>query len=95
MRGLFNCAIVKIVGLLSDLKLDKRNVHTFGSSQVRKVYMCEHTSVWLQLDTLRKQGDIQSHSEQNNSNLRGQVETRYHCLAILLCVTNVQLTVFT
>lgn len=30
----------------------------------------------LQLDTLRKQGDLQSHTDQNTSHLRGQVETR-------------------
>ncbi|KAL8561223.1 hypothetical protein ACOMHN_024479 [Nucella lapillus] len=30
----------------------------------------------LQLDALRKQGDIQSHTEQHTSHLRGQVETR-------------------
>nr|KAG5702448.1 hypothetical protein BaRGS_027535 [Batillaria attramentaria] len=30
----------------------------------------------LQLDALRKQGDLQSHTDQNTSHLRGQVETR-------------------
>ncbi|XP_076458834.1 uncharacterized protein LOC143292443 isoform X2 [Babylonia areolata] len=47
--------------IISDLKLRSRRLEEENK---------------LQLDALRKQGDIQSHTEQNTSHLRGQVETR-------------------